>query len=484
MVEFISIMDTQHSTGGFGNLGIAPKLLEILSRSKFTQPTPIQSQSIPIAIQGKDVMGIAQTGTGKTLAFGIPMLQSLAQNKGKKGLVLLPTRELAYQVDESLRKLGQSIGLKTAVLIGGESMDRQIRMLRQDPHIIVATPGRLNDHLVNSKLSLQNVSVLVLDEADHMLDMGFEPQIRKILARIPKQRQTMLFSATMPPEIINMANSYMHMPLRVEVTPPRTTVKSVTQELIFVDKNRKNDLLKSAISEFNGSVLVFTKTKYKAKDVTRFLKKTGLSAEEIHSNRSQSQRRKALDGFKMGKYRVLVATDIAARGIDVKGIELVVNYDLPATADDYVHRIGRTGRAGLTGRAITFATPDQRRDVTSMERLIKQTLTKKQHNLGPASPESYTPSASREYPKREYPRREYSTSRPRTPSSAASRDSARPAPRNSRGGFSDRSKPRGKSTGRRQDSQRDDRIPTSPRTSYGGRRANSDGEGYFMSRNK
>lgn len=368
-------------TNTFGNLGIAPKLLEILERNKFITPTPIQLQSIPIAIEGKDLMGIAQTGTGKTLAFGIPMIQYLAQNKGKKGLILLPTRELALQVDENLRKIGGTLGLKTAVLIGGEPITKQLRALRQDPHIVVATPGRLNDHLEHSKLSLGNVGILVLDEADHMLDMGFAPQIKKILSRVPAKRQTLLFSATMPQEIIALANSYMSLPLRVEVAPPGSTIKTVTQELYFIDKTRKNELLRSILNESKGSVLVFTRTKFKARDIARYLQRLGLTAAEIHSNRSLGQRREALDGFKIGRYRVLVATDIAARGIDVKGIELVVNFDLPATADDYVHRIGRTGRAGLRGRAISFATPDQRRDVADIERFIKQNLEKPSHPL-------------------------------------------------------------------------------------------------------
>ncbi|MBX4188303.1 MAG: DEAD/DEAH box helicase [Candidatus Doudnabacteria bacterium] len=364
------------TNSNFPDLGIAPKLIQILDKNNYKNPTPIQLKSIPIAIEGKDLMGIAQTGTGKTLAFGIPMIQRLAQTSGqKKGLVLLPTRELALQVDANLKKLGQPLGLKTAVLIGGEPMNKQIRALKQDPHIIVATPGRLNDHLENTRLSLQNVSILVLDEADHMLDMGFAPQIKKILDRVPKQRQTMLFSATMPDEIVKLANTYMQLPLRVEVAPPGTAVNTVTHELYFIDRSQKNSLLKNILTEYKGSVLIFLKTKHKVKDVTRTIRNMGHSVSEIHSNRSQSQRREALDGFKRGKYRVLVATDIAARGIDVSGIQLVINYDLPMTAEDYVHRIGRTGRAGMAGHAISFASPDQRFDVRKIERLIKKTLS-------------------------------------------------------------------------------------------------------------
>jgi ATP-dependent RNA helicase RhlE len=359
----------------FNNLGIAPKLLEILARQKFVHPTPIQTQSIPIAIDGRDLMGIAQTGTGKTLAFGIPMIQRLAQSGGaSRGLVILPTRELALQVDEALKNIGHSLGLKTAVLIGGEPMGRQLNALRQSPHIIIATPGRLNDHLESTKLDLSRTAIVVLDEADRMLDMGFAPQIRKILQRVPAKRQTMLFSATMPDEIVKIAHTYMSFPLRVEVAPSGTTISAVTQEVFFCEKSEKLGLLSTVLSEYSGSVLIFSRTKYGAKRITKVIRDMGHTAAEIHSNRSLSQRKQALEGFKIGRYRILVATDIASRGIDVSGIELVINYDLPETAEDYVHRIGRTGRAGLTGHAISFATPDQQGDVRSIERLIKKPL--------------------------------------------------------------------------------------------------------------
>lgn len=357
----------------FEGLGIAPKLFEILQQLKFTVPTPIQFQSIPIAIEGKDVMGIAQTGTGKTLAFGIPMIQRLAQHKGR-GLVILPTRELALQVDEALQKIGSRLGLKTSVLIGGEPIHRQIRSLRQNPHIVIGTPGRINDHIEQKTIDLSNVTILVLDEADRMLDMGFEPQIKRILAKVPKQRQTMLFSATMPDQIVRIATSYMATPIRVEVARAGTTVKDVTQEVFFVSREQKVSLLASVLSEHKGSVLVFTRTKFGAKKIAQAVRTMGHTSSEIHSNRSLGQRKEALEGFKIGRYRVLIATDIAARGIDVTGIELVVNYDLPENPEDYVHRIGRTARAGLSGKAVSFATPDQRYDVRSIERLIKITL--------------------------------------------------------------------------------------------------------------
>lgn len=366
---------TTISPNTFHHLGIAPKLLDILARLKFTIPTPIQQQSIPIAVQGKDLMGIAQTGTGKTLAFGVPMIQRLAQSGGKsKGLILLPTRELALQVNETLKKIGHSLGLRTAILIGGEGMGGQIRSLRDKPHIIVGTPGRIIDHLENGKLNLHEVGILVLDEADRMLDMGFAPQINRIMQRVPRSRQTMLFSATMPDEIVRIAQSYMHLPLRVEVAPSGTSVKSVTQEVFFVERHEKLSQLRSVLTEYKGSVLVFSRTKHGARKIASAVRDMGHSAAEIHSNRSLPQRIQALNGFKIGRFRVLVATDIAARGIDVTGIELVINYDLPATPEDYVHRIGRTGRAGMSGHAISFATSDQRSDVRAIERLIKKSL--------------------------------------------------------------------------------------------------------------
>ncbi len=451
-------MDSQNVTGTFSNLGIAPKLLDILTSHKFIHPTPIQAQSIPSAIEGKDLMGIAQTGTGKTLAFGIPMIQRLAQSAGKKkGLVILPTRELAIQVDETLKKIGNSLGLKTAILIGGESMPKQIKALRANPHVIIATPGRLIDHMDSNRVNLSTVGVLVLDEADRMLDMGFAPQIRKILEKVPKDRQTMLFSATMPDEIVRIAHSYMHLPLRVEVARAGTSATDVTHELFFVERGDKTPLLKNVLTQYKGAVLVFIRTKHGARKIAAAVRDMGFTASEIHSNRSLSQRIEALNGFKIGRYRVLVATDIAARGIDVTGIELVINYDLPATAEDYVHRIGRTGRAGMTGHAISFATSDQRGDVRSIERLIKKPLPVSQSSLSKRQPAEYLPARQ-------------SQSQPRG---------------QDRGGYSQRSRPqssrfpqqsRGRSGGHRKpqykDERRDIRAPS---------RKSTEGQGYFIS---
>lgn len=357
----------------FSGLGIAPGILEILTKFNFKVPTPIQEQSIPIAIEGKDLMGIAQTGTGKTFAFGIPLIQRVLQGN-ELGLVIVPTRELALQINEALLKIGAFLNLRTAVLIGGESIQRQIRDLHRRPQIIIATPGRILDHLMQKTLSLQKVSVLILDEADRMLDMGFAPQLKKILAVLPRERQTMLFSATMPEQIIAIAKAFLKLPIRVEIARSGTTVKDVTQELFFVSQDEKPRLLEKILQEYRGSVLVFSRTKYSARKIVGLVRALGHKAAEIHGNRSLNQRKEALEGFKTGRYRVLVATDIAARGIDVINIELVLNYDLPENAEDYVHRIGRTARAGISGHAISFARPNQKGDVRAIERLIRKTL--------------------------------------------------------------------------------------------------------------
>lgn len=365
----------------FNGLGIAPDFLKILEHNKFTVPTPIQHQAIPPAMEGKDIVGIAQTGTGKTLAFGLPLLQRLYSSPEKgMGLILLPTRELAIQAEEMLRKIGQSLGLLTAVLIGGEGMGRQIMALRRRPHVVIATPGRLLDHLESKNLKLDTVSIVVLDEADRMLDIGFAPQIKKILAMVPKKRQTLLFSATMPAEIVQIAATYMASPVRVEVAPAGTAAELVDQEIILVRKDARIKLLADLLNEYHGTVLIFSRTKHGARKICQAIGDMGHKVAEIHSNRSLGQRKEALGGFKLGRYRILVATDIAARGIDVQGIELVVNFDLPDNTQDYVHRIGRTGRAGGTGKAISFATPDQQHDVRAIERLVRKQIPVKPHN--------------------------------------------------------------------------------------------------------
>ena len=357
----------------FDTLGISPKFLEKLKRLSFVTPTPIQHQAIPIAIAGKDIIGIAQTGTGKTLAFGIPMIQRLAELNGK-GLVLLPTRELALQVDEVLQKIGGHLGLRTAILIGGTSLQPQLQALRKKPHIIIATPGRLLDHMGQHNINLNQIAILVLDEADRMLDMGFAPQIKRILAALTQEHQTMLFSATMPSDIITLANQYMKLPLQIEVARSGTLVETIEQELFMVHREDKIRLLETLASQYQGTILIFLRTKHGARKICKAINFMGHKTAEIHSNRTLNQRREAMAGFKSGKYRILVATDIAARGIDVSGIELVINYDIPDDPQDYVHRIGRTGRAGQVGKAITFITPDQRGKVRDIERLTRTTL--------------------------------------------------------------------------------------------------------------
>ncbi|MCX6741274.1 MAG: DEAD/DEAH box helicase, partial [Candidatus Parcubacteria bacterium] len=320
-----------------------------------------------------DVIGIAQTGTGKTHAFAIPMVQRLAQKNGV-GLVLAPTRELAIQIDEAFEGIAYPFGMRTACLIGGAPMFGQVQALRKSPRIVIATPGRLLDHMSQWNFMPDSVTMLVLDEADRMLDMGFAPQITKILRFLSKDRQTMLFSATIPPAIMKMAATYLKVPLRIEVAPTGSISEHLTQEIFIISKVDKTRLVDKLLQQYLGPTLIFTRTKFGAKKLTRSIHDMGHTAAEIHSNRSLSQRKDALQGFKSGKYRVLVATDIASRGIDVTGIELVINYDLPTNTEDYVHRIGRTARAGVSGHAISLAMPEQRNELRDIERLIRKTL--------------------------------------------------------------------------------------------------------------
>ena len=382
----------------FYGLGIAPGLIDVINSLKFTVPTPIQHKAIPPAIEGKDIIGIAQTGTGKTLAFGIPMVQKIAASNGKrKGLILVPTRELAIQVNETMVKLAKPFRMTTSVLIGGESMFTQLLSLRQRPSIIIATPGRLNDHLQQRKVRIDDVAVLVLDEADRMLDMGFLPQIRNILDTTPKDRQTMLFSATIPKSVISIATQYMRMPLTTEIAPSGTAPEIVSQEMFVVKKESKNHVLGELLKLYKGSILLFVRTRWAAARVAKQIRSMGHAVAEIHSDRNLSQRKDALRGFKTGQYRVLVATDIAARGIDVTGIELVINYDLPDDPENYVHRIGRTGRAGVEGHAITLATPDQGRDIKKIQSILKVTIPVAEHPSVQSQKFIPTPSGTRSF---------------------------------------------------------------------------------------
>ncbi|MBU0578056.1 DEAD/DEAH box helicase [Patescibacteria group bacterium] len=379
----------------FHNLGLDTPILKVLDQLKFHIPTPIQAQAIPDGLNGEDIIGVAQTGTGKTLAFSLPIIQRLIRHGGR-GLILLPTRELALQVEEMLHKVAKSFGLRTVVIIGGAPMNRQVRDLRKKPHVIIGTPGRIINHIEDKTISLHDVSVLVLDEADRMLDMGFAPQIKKILHVVPKDRQTMLFSATMPTEIVEIATQYMKRPTHVEVARQGTTAEQVDQEIYIVARNQKKHLLEMLLKQYEGTALVFTRTKHGARKICRDINRMKHSAAEIHSNRSLPQRKQALEGFKNGKYRVLVATDIAARGIDVKDIVMVINYDVPEYAEDYVHRIGRTGRAGKDGHAITFIMPSQSDKLRKIERLIELKLSQTDLPKELPAPEHEAPKAHRE----------------------------------------------------------------------------------------
>ncbi|MFH1745334.1 MAG: DEAD/DEAH box helicase [bacterium] len=400
----------QSNSRDFSGLGIAPSLMEIMNRLNYKIPTSIQRQAIPVALQGKDLVGVAQTGTGKTLAFGIPLIQRLNQINGN-GLIVLPTRELAIQVDEELRKVCSRFGFKTVVLIGGAYIRPQIQTLRRNPRIIIATPGRLNDHLEHKTANLKNVKVVVLDEADRMLDMGFAPQIKKIFQELPAERQTMLFSATLAPEIMRMAASFLKMPIRIEVAPSGSIAEHLTQEIFIIPRQEKIRMIDKLLQQYLGATLVFTRTKHGARKLTVAIRNMGHNVAEIHSDRSLAQRKDAMAGFKSGKYRVLVATDIASRGIDVTGIELVINFDLPENAEDYVHRIGRTARAGVSGHAISLAAPEQRRELHDIERLIKKTLPiSSVPKLPPQRESKFTPAPrseqkffSRQKPKRRVP---------------------------------------------------------------------------------
>ena len=379
-------MDTvQEPSKGFHSLGLPAVLVDTLDHAGLIEPTPIQEKAVPVALTGSDIIGVAQTGTGKTLAFALPLVAKLLAGPGR-GLILVPTRELALQVEESVRRLSGRMNppMRTICLIGGMSIYGQIRDLRyhHKPRIIIATPGRLQDHLNQGTLELSDVHTLILDEADRMLDMGFLPQIKRILESVPQDRQTMLFSATMAPEIASLASAYLHNPIRVEVARQGTAATQITQEICYVSRDDKPSLLCSLLDEHSeGPVLVFSRTKHGAGRLAERLQSLGYRSAEIHSDRSLGQRRHALEGFKSGQFRVLVATDVAARGIDVTGIALVVNFDLPDAPEDYVHRIGRTGRAGKGGIAISFATPDQVRDVRAIERLVGRPLP-----LSPRSP--------------------------------------------------------------------------------------------------
>jgi ATP-dependent RNA helicase RhlE len=364
----------------FKDLGLAEPILKALLQEGYTAPTPIQEQAIPILLKGKDLLGVAQTGTGKTAAFGIPILQQLhargqnAQGKRKiRALVVTPTRELAIQIDESFTAYGRYTGLRNTVIFGGVKQGKQVNTLKNGVDILVATPGRLLDLLNQGFISFQDISHVVLDEADQMLDMGFIHDIKKIIAKLPKKRQSLFFSATMPKEIVELSRQLLGDFERVTIKPEQTTSEKVEQGVYFVSKKNKVKLLAHLINERpKDSVLVFSRTKHGANNIVKKLAKFSIKAAAIHGNKSQTARQKALNDFKEGKLNVLIATDIAARGIDVEELSLVVNYDLPNVPETYVHRIGRTGRASASGIALSFCDKEERPYLRDIEKLIKQ----------------------------------------------------------------------------------------------------------------
>jgi superfamily II DNA/RNA helicase len=380
----------------FNEFGLAEPITRALADEKYITPTPIQAQTVPLACQGHDVIGIAQTGTGKTAAFALPILNHLFNKRRRPAqkscrvLVLSPTRELSAQIADSFRAYGRHIRpLDIALAIGGVPINRQIRTLSRGVEVLVATPGRLLDLVHSRALRLEQIEVLVLDEADRMLDMGFIHDIKKIVAMLPKERQTLFFSATMPQQIVQLAGQMLRDPARVSVTPQATTAERVDQRVILTEKASKPALLAEVLKGENiDRVLVFTRTKHGADKVVRGLQKAGHAAEAIHGNKSQNQRERVLAAFRDGKLRTLIATDIAARGIDVDGVSHVVNYDLPNIPESYVHRIGRTARAGAEGVAISFCDHEERAYLRDIERLIRMTIPATDRRAGkpPAHP--------------------------------------------------------------------------------------------------
>jgi ATP-dependent RNA helicase RhlE len=368
----------------FADLKLSPKTLGALERAGFEHPTPIQAQAVPPALAGKDVIGTAATGTGKTAAFLLPIVERLAGKPGTRALVLAPTRELALQIGEELERFGRAQHVRGAVIIGGVGMGGQVQALRHHPEVVIATPGRLVDHLQGGTARLDAIEILVLDEADRMLDMGFKPQLTRILARVPRVRQTLLFSATMAGEVAAFAREHLRDPVRVEVARSGTTAERAEQRVFLAGQQEKLALLLTLLQDDELSTLVFTRTKRRADRVAKSLERAGHRVARIHADRSQGQRRAALDGFKEGTHRVLVATDIAARGIDVAEIGHVVNFDLPHVPEDYVHRIGRTARMAASGRASTFAAPEEMDLLRGIERLTRVTVPRSEVPRGAA----------------------------------------------------------------------------------------------------
>jgi ATP-dependent RNA helicase RhlE len=360
----------------FADLGLSSEVLSAIEEVGYSHPTPIQQQAIPLALKGRDLIGLAQTGTGKTAAFTLPIVDRLLHGPRRtRALILTPTRELAVQVEESVRKYSKFSPLKVAAVYGGVSLEPQTKALRRGVDVIVATPGRLLDHIERQNVDFEYLEVLVLDEADRMLDMGFAPQINRVVNEIPKYRQTLLFSATMPPEVEALARKYLRKPQVIQVGRRSMAASTIAHAVYPVPKSRKIDLLISLLKkEGMESVLIFTRTKHGADRVVRELRDNGIKATAMHGDKSQGERMRALEDFKSGKLRILVATDVAQRGLDISGITHVINFDVPQEPEDYVHRIGRTGRAAQTGDAYTFMAPDEIAMVRTIERVIGQEI--------------------------------------------------------------------------------------------------------------
>ncbi len=393
-------------TQTFSTLGVAEPLLRALTAENYLTPTPIQTEAIPLILSGRDVLGLAQTGTGKTAAFGLPLLQKLAETGAQAGprtmraLILAPTRELAIQIDESLKTYGRHLKLRHAVILGGVNQNKQVAALRHGVDILVATPGRLLD-LVNQKhVVLGAASFLVIDEADRMFDMGFIRDVRKIVGHLPKKRQSLLFSATMPDEVAHLVQEILHQPARIAITPKVVTAEKVEQRIYFVEQQAKRGLLHDLLRDPQMKrVIVFTRTKHGANKVADQIEKAGHAADAIHGNKSQGARQRALENFRSGRSRVLVATDIAARGIDIDDVTHVINFELPNVAESYVHRIGRTARAGTGGIAISFCDSSERAFLRDIEKLIKQRLVA-MNDAGAAAPEPAPAKREIDYAKR------------------------------------------------------------------------------------
>lgn len=356
----------------FGALGVSAPLVEVLARLGLTEPTPIQVQAIPPALEGRDVLGCAQTGTGKTAAFVIPIIERLAEGpKGQpRAMILAPTRELAFQIQETVDKFGRARKIFATTLVGGADMHAQVRGLRQRPDIIVATPGRLLDHMWQGTVSFAKLQIVVLDEADRMLDMGFAPQLNQIIEALPEPRQTLLFSATLPDNLADLARMSLNNPFKALVAKSATPAEGVTHTVHHTANSDKTSLLLSILKETEGSVLVFTRTKHRADRIGETLEKVGCRVAVLHAGRRLPQRRAALEGFRRGRFEILVATDIAARGLDVDNIQHVINFDLPHVPEDYIHRIGRTARMNAKGWATSFVTGEDNRSLRMIEKLL------------------------------------------------------------------------------------------------------------------